>query len=160
MDLVAEVVAEIQHVVFDLHRPVVPQGIFSADAEHPSAERLVERGRRTQAIHAGESIGTDMGPGASQLAVDEPTIGGPAEPRSERGNPVKAGFAMRESDADPGNEDGHRSGVLYARRRHVPFNPEHPLADLVVEADLAAADKAALAIVATGPTTADMGANI
>src|SRR5262245_9585026 len=160
MDLVAEVVAEIQHVVFDFHRPVVPQGIFSADAEHPSAERLVKRRRRSHAVQAGESIGTDVGPGASQFAVDEPTIGGPAEPRSERGNPVEAGFTMRESGSDPGNEDRHRSGVLYTRRRYVPFDPKHPLANLVVESDLAAADKTALAIVATGPPAADMAADI
>src|SRR5215510_1477238 len=117
MDLVAEVVTEIQHVVFELHRPVVPQGIFSADAEHPSTERLVSRTRRTQAVHASKSIGVGVGPGASQFAVDEPTIGSPAEPRSERGDPVKARFAVCESDSAPGCKEGHRSGVLNTRRR-------------------------------------------
>src|SRR5262249_9749158 len=138
----------------------IPQGILSADTEHPSAKRLVSPTRHGHAVHAGETISTGVGPGASHLAVDEPTIEGPTEPASECGNPVKARLAVRESDSAPGSEEGHRSGVLYTRRRYVPFKPEHPLVDLVVPSDLAASDNTAPAIVAAGPPEADLAADI
>src|SRR5262249_43295848 len=74
MDLAVEVAAEIQHVVFDLGRPIVPEGIFGTDTKHPSADRLVTGNRDAHAVHADETIEADVGPGAAQLAVDEPAI--------------------------------------------------------------------------------------
>jgi hypothetical protein len=67
---------------------------------------------------------------------------------------------MCESDSAPRSEESYRSGVLYARRRYIPFKSEHPLVDLVVPSDLAAADNTALAIVATGPPETNMAADI
>src|SRR5262245_19691179 len=106
-----EVVAKIHHVVLDLARPVVPQSIFSAEAKHPSADRLVRRNRGKRAagdgVHRGRNVDTDVGPGAAHFAVDEPTIKGPPDPCSEGGNPIEARFGVRRSDREPGRDEGH-----------------------------------------------------
>src|SRR5262245_10519844 len=66
---------EIQHVVFKLHRPIVPQGIFGAEPEHPSADRIAGRKRHTtHRAHINETAAAGMRPGGAQLAVDEPPI--------------------------------------------------------------------------------------
>src|SRR5215470_12605428 len=105
MDLAVEVAAEVHHVVLDLGGPVVPQRILGADAEHPSADRLVAEDPGADAVHAGESVEAHMGPGAAKLAVDEPAIEGPAGTRRERGDPVETRIRARGSESTPGNEE-------------------------------------------------------
>src|SRR5262245_50468806 len=93
-----------------------------------------------------------MGPGAPHFAVNEPTIKSPSGPCSERRDPVEPCFGARCSDCESGRNETNRDGVFYARRRQLPFNTQHPLADLVVEPCLTAAQKATVAT----PTGADM----
>src|SRR5215467_7620168 len=94
-----EILAKVQHVVLDFCCPVVPYCIFSADAEHPSAERLVRRNQGTYAAgdrtHGGRGIDTDMGPGTAQLAVDKRTAVGQPGPCTERGNLLGPSFRAR-----------------------------------------------------------------
>jgi hypothetical protein len=122
------------HVVLDFCCPVVPYCKFSADAEHPTAERLIRRNQGTYAAsdrtHGGRGIDTDMGPGTAQLAVDKRTIECPPDPCSQRGNPVEPCFRARRANCEPGKDKACRSGVFYARRRYLPFNTKHPLAGL------------------------------
>src|SRR5215831_10254060 len=156
-----EILAKVQHVVLDFCCPVVPYCIFGADAEHPSAERLVRRNQGTYAAsdrtHGGRGIDTDMGPGTAQLAVDKRTIEGPPDPCSQGGNPVEPCFRARRANCEPGKDKACRSGVFYACRRHLPFNTKHPLACLVIEAGLTAAENATSA---ASPTAADMTADV
>src|SRR5262249_25647641 len=90
---------EFHSVVFELHRPIFPEGIFGADADHPSADRIAKRNRpTTQRAHGAESAAAAMRPGGAELAVDEPAIECEARPPSERGDPVEAPFRARSSD--------------------------------------------------------------
>src|SRR5262249_31764645 len=57
---------------------------------------------------------------------------------------------------ESGRDDNRRDSVFYARRRQLPFNTEHRLADLVIEAGLAAAEKATVAT----PTGAEMTTHV
>src|SRR5262245_12988533 len=164
-----KVVAKIHHVVFNFSCPVGPQSIFSADAKHPSADRPFRRsaGYHTtgenhatgEGIDAGHSIDFDVRPGTTYFAVDEPTIEGPASPRSKRGNPVDSRFGAHKSECKPRHSDVHRNGVFYARPRNLPFNTEHPLGNLVIEPGLTAADKAA-GPAAASPTSTDVTADV
>src|SRR5262249_58125129 len=101
MDVALEVVAKAQHVVFELGGPVVAQSIFGAEAKHPSAGGPIGRHPGSQTGKAGGGIGADVGPGAAQLAVDEPTIVSPAEPRGERGYPVETRLRVRRPASAP-----------------------------------------------------------
>src|SRR5262245_20506200 len=124
--VIEKVVVKIHHVVLEFDRPVIPQGIFGADAQQQSAGRVVK------------VTDIDMRPGGTHLAVDEPLIDEPAEPPSERGYPVD----------------------IAARRRQLSFNTEHPTPDLVIEPDLAAANKIGVAVRAGIRPSADMSAGV
>src|SRR5262249_60104549 len=61
------------------------------------------------------------------------------------------------ANCETGKDKACRSGVLYARRRHLPFNTKHPLACLIIEAGLTAAENATSA---ASPTAADVTADV
>jgi len=82
----------------------------------------------------------DVGPGAAQFAVDEPAIEGPTCAGSSVEIQSNLASAFTDPKANPGAKK-HRSGVFYGCRRHLPVNTEHPLAALVIEAGLTAAEK-------------------
>src|SRR5262245_36163143 len=77
---------EIHHVVFELHRPIVPQGIFRAEAEHPSVDRIAAT--HTEVAHADAAAA--MRPGGAQLAVDKPPIECKARPSGDCRDPIEA----------------------------------------------------------------------
>src|SRR5215470_5727949 len=126
---------EFHSVVFELHRPIVPEGIFGADAEHPSADRTAARKR--EPIKAGDvhaDVPAAVRPGSAELTVDKPPIEGVTGPPSQCRDPVEARLGMNHSEI---------KGLFDAGGGHLPFNPEHPLAELVIESSLATADSTA-----------------
>src|SRR5262249_1717804 len=160
MDVALEVVAKAQHVVFELGGPVVAQSIFGAEAKHPSAGGPVGRHPGSQTGKAGGGIGADVGPGAAQFAVDEPTIVGPADPRRESGHPVSPRLGGPLPKPPPWNKKVWEYEILDARPEKFPFTPKHPLVALIIKPALPAADKAAIAIVAASHTESDMTADV
>src|SRR4029077_18183045 len=74
----AAVTAEIEVVVLDLRPPVVPEGIFGPDADHPAAG-----GPPGRVAEAEGSVDADanVGPGPAHLAIDKPVIESVTEPR-------------------------------------------------------------------------------
>src|SRR5262249_9110467 len=123
-----DITINIHPVVFDLGRPIVPERILGADAEQQSTRRSVRN------AHPGQEI--FVAPRAAHFAVDHPTVDSPAEARSDRGRPVE----------------------IPAGPRHIRFNAKDPLASLIIEADLPAAQEAAVAVV--DPSAADMAASV
>src|SRR5262249_59985741 len=83
-----------------------------------------------------------------------------ADPGGERGSPVEARLGVRCPESASGNEEGCGYRILDARPRERSFNAEHPLVDLIIEAGLTAADKAAIAIVAAIHAESDMTADV
>jgi hypothetical protein len=82
-------IAKVNHVIFDLGGPVVPQSIFGPDAKHPPADGLVDRDRaELHAIYAGAGGRARVSPGPAHFAVDQPIVEGVANPRSECGDPI------------------------------------------------------------------------
>src|SRR5215813_6341782 len=90
---------ELHHVVFHLYRPIVPQGIFGADAKHPSADRIAARNRPKKAGERHADAPTTMRPGGAQLAVDKPPIECVAEPPGECRDPVEARLRVDHSES-------------------------------------------------------------
>src|SRR5215470_3100545 len=104
-------VVEIQHVVLDLRRPVVAQGIFGADAEHPPADRVAERHRHSNTGARDGKAAAAVCPGGAQLAVDEPAIECEACPAGECGDPVEAPCRAECSNWHVIHSDDSTSGV-------------------------------------------------
>src|SRR5258708_39385477 len=92
-----------------------------------------------------------MSPRTAKLAIDKPTIKGVTEPGSKRGDPIEAHVDALKRYA---------KAVLYGRPRDIRFEAHYPLIDLVIEPDLAAANKPATPAIAVGPAHASMCAGI
>jgi hypothetical protein len=105
-----------------------------------------------------------MSPGGARFAIDEPAIEGVAELRSKRGDPIEAHASTGRRECGRKSRSGGKDKrgvhvVLYGSPRDVSFDAQDPLrVDLVVEPDLAAAEKAATA--AISPPYTQMTAGI
>ena len=163
------IIAEVHHVVLDLRSPVAAQSVFGTDAEHPTADGLVDCASAANPAYpwdddAAVDICAGMSPGGARFAIDKSAIEGVAEPRSKRGDPIEAhastGRRERGGESRSGGKDKRGvHAVLYGSPRDVRFDAQDPLrVDLVVEPDLTAAEKAATA--AIRPPYTQMAADI
>src|SRR5262249_61714157 len=78
-------------------------------------------------------------------------------PSGRGGNPKHLSFRARSANTKTGKYKACRSDLLYARPRHLPYNTKHPLACLIIEAGLPAAENATSA---ASPTAADVTADV
>src|SRR5215471_16554500 len=162
-----DVVAKIYHVVLELGRPAIPQSIFGPDAEHPTADRPIDRTSGANPAHsrdddAAADICGGVSPGAARFAIDKPAIEGVAESRSKRGEPIEphASFGRRDRGGKSGSGGKDKRcvhSVLDGSPCDVRFDAHDPLRiDLVIVSYLTAAKKTAI----TAPTGANMSAHV
>ena len=102
------IIAEVHHVILDLRSPVAPQSVFGTDAEHPTADGLVDCASAANPAYpwdddAAVDICAGMSPGGARFAIDKPTIEGVPEPRSKRGDPIEAYASTGRRECGGGN---------------------------------------------------------
>jgi hypothetical protein len=157
--------AEVHEVVFELPGPVAPSPVFDARANHPAGPRVVivveveiiaaAEGPRTVVPqpHAEASIGKR----AAALDIEQPVAGlakRHAEARSYARDPVTAVAAPEHAivHCAPGEEAASVVAIIMSDGGYLALDTPHVLADLVIEADLAAADE--VAVIAPVPIVA------
>jgi hypothetical protein len=169
-------VAQSEIVVFELHRPIVRERIFEASAHQPAAGAVVaareakgtavERHAR-RGVGDGEVVAAD--PAAASLAVEQPVINGPAEAGSYRCDPA---IVVGDDNVPNARNKDSIVVIVVGRPVEVPFAADDELADLIIAADLPAADEYAVVAVVevrqedavrpavVGPGTANVGADV
>src|SRR5215218_6800024 len=92
-----------------------------------------------------------MRPGSATLHVNEPAVLRQAEPSRQRGQSIDlcAGGGSL-SEPDKRAAEGERLIALYIAPRCIALDAEHQIADLLIDADLSAAEKAVDLIVEAG----------
>ena len=149
--------AEVHEVVFELPGPVAPSPVFDARANHPAGPRVVVV-VEVEIITAAEGPVTvvpqphaeaSIGKGAAALDIEQPVAGlakRHAEARRYARDPVTAVAAPEHAIAHcaPGEEAAGVVVIIMSDRGYLALDTPHPLADLVIEADLAAGDEVAV----------------
>jgi hypothetical protein len=169
-------VAQSEIVVFELHRPIVRERIFEASAYQPTAgavaavgetERTAGERHACRGVGDGEVVVAD--PAAADLAVEQPVVDRPAEAGSQCRDPA---IVVGDHNVPNARNEDTSAIVVVGDPVEVPFAADDELADLVIAADLPAADECAVMIVVevrqeervrpaiVGPGTADVGADI
>src|SRR5947209_2288080 len=159
-------VTEVHVVIFELRRPSRRKGVLDAGANRP-ADACVG-----YVDGAGERVAIRrelvVCPGHAALAVDKPAIEREAGTAGQSRNPVHVRIErVAERCANDRTGDG---AAVDAAPREATFRAEHELADLIIEPDLAAAEKAvafvrdiqaeSVAPIFLGPTVTDVAADV
>src|SRR5882672_9025490 len=150
------VITEVHEIVFKLPGPVTPSPVFNARADHPAGSRvvivvevriIVAPSPRTvvPAPHVEASIGKS----GAALDIEQPVAGlakRHAEARGYRRDPITTVAAVEHVIAHraPREEAAFVIVILMSHRGYLAFDTPHPLADLVIEANLAAGDEVAV----------------
>ena len=145
-------VAQAEIVVLEFHRPIVPERIFEASAHQPAAGVVAAVGEGGECTagerHARREVGDGQvvvaEPAAAGLAVQQPVIDGPAEAGSHCRDPA---IVVVDHDGSGRNDNTDVVVVIVACPVEVPFSADDELADLVIAADLSAADESAVVVV-------------
>jgi hypothetical protein len=120
---------EIQIIVFQPQRPVVPQRIVHAHARGPTiagaAPSLIERGRDRSGLEVVRARER-----RAALQIEESGIERVADPTGHRPKPSLSGPTAIDSVRANGF-------ALQVAPRRVAFDPDHPFSDLMIESDLA-----------------------
>jgi hypothetical protein len=154
------VVTEVHEVVFELPGPVAPSPVFDARPDHPAGPRVVivvegkiipvAEGPSRRTVVPQPDAEASIGKGAAALDIEQPVAGLAkchAEARGDGRDPVAAIAAPEQVIARPVPREEAASVVVViviGDRGYLALDTPHVLADLVVEANLAAADEAAL----------------
>jgi hypothetical protein len=109
-----------------------------------------------------------MRPGGATLHINEPAVLRQAEPSRQRRQSVdRCASGGSLSEPDKRAAEGGRLIALYIAPRCIALDAEHEIADLLIDADLSAAEKAVDLIIETGvkpvlhpDAVADVAANI
>src|SRR6516225_4314855 len=169
-------VSQPEIVVFELHRPIVRERIFDANACQPAVGVVAAVGEGGEGTagerHARRKVGDGQvvvaDPACATLTVHQPAIDGEAEAGSHCRDPAIVAGDRSESNARNGDRD---VVVIVGAPVAVPFAADDELADLVIDADLPAADEYASVIVEVrvekrfgplivGPGTANVSADV
>jgi len=170
-------VAQPEIVVFQLHRPIVREGVFEARAEQPAAGIVAAVGECAEAaagerharVEVGDCQAVVADPATAGLAVEQPVIDGDAEAGSQCRDPA---IVVGDHNGS-GRSDDPVAVVVVAGPVEVPLAADDEVVDLVIDADLSAADECAVvaAVVevrqqdrvrpgVAGPGTANVAADV
>ncbi len=130
--------AEVEVVVFDLGRPIAVEGVLDARAEHPAIARVVDMGVGERRGEEGHVV-LVVRPGAAALHEYHGPVEREAEARGGRAQPVDLGVTIEQGDRCAGVAGRLAIEIGPAE---LSFRAQHPCPDLVVGADLRAAEEA------------------
>src|SRR5215470_1078823 len=132
--------AEVEIVVLELRRPAVLQGIFKAAADGPSCRIKAAAAREDLFWIVSENhVDRAVRPGGAAFGVKQRRADCVAEAAGQRGIEIRTDAA---GAADVDTREGEAGvGPVGNGPAHVAFDPEYHTAQLIVIADLTAADE-------------------